>query len=241
MRRAGTDGGSPEQSYDEAAFLDRLPELIRRIRGAPQERLDYDRPAGGYSNSVAFYIAEAFEHTRLRQGWGVPALGLTRANDVAKDPNDWIMDYLFALYAYWSEIEVQTVRGAVAEVARRLAREARRASGRYGVLRRMLLMSPGDLIFVPRTSADLHRSNCFTVGVIAGRYRFDDRAGQPRGTWLRDYGHIVPVQALAAYPYSNDTLLGTDFRPFRYAVNGPLDDARRARYLECLDRLGYRR
>ena len=120
-----------------------------------------------------------------------------------------------------------------------MAPYARQASGRYSILNRMLRMSVGDIIFVPATSAVPGEEQDFSVATIAAPYKFSPRVDAPKFTFLRDYGHVIQVNELQAVPYSARTLAGTDFRPHRYAVNGPIAKKSRDRYLRCLRDLGY--
>lgn len=243
MRRAGRRSGAPESTYEEQAFLARLPELSRRLFRANQqgkrELLDYDTPAGGHATDLHFYVHEAFHGRRVRQGWGVPELALSREDGVAKAPEDWIIDYLFAIWKYWGDIEIEATRGSAAEVGTRLAPFARQASGRYWILSRMLRMSAGDVLLIPATSAVVGRENGFSVGTVRAQYRFSLVPDAPRSTFLRDYGHVIEVGDLRTVEYSSQTLAGSDFRAYRYAVNGPITGAHGDRYADCLRRLGY--
>src|SRR5438309_221947 len=151
----------------ETAVPAQPQELSRRLseadRRGEREPLDYNAPADGFATDLYFYIDEAYHGGRLRQGWGVPELSLTHPNGVAKAPEDWMMDYLFAIWKYWSEIEIQMFRGSASAIGARLAPYARQASGRYSILNRMLRMSVGDIIFVPATSAVPGEEQDFSV------------------------------------------------------------------------------
>lgn len=244
MRRPGRRSGAPESTYDEQAFLERLPQLSRRLseanRRGEREFLHYDTPAGGYATDVHFYVDEAFHGGRVRQGWGVPELALSRADGVARLREEWIDDYVFAIWKYWGEIEIQATRGSAAEVAERLAPFARQASGRYAILSRMLRMSAGDVLFIPATSAVVGQEHAFSIGIIGARYCFSPPPDAPPSTFLRDFGHVIQVGELRAVEYSSQTLVGADFGAFRYAVNGPVTGSSGERYRRCLLRLGYR-
>jgi hypothetical protein len=239
FRRPGRDSGSPDGGYDEQAFLDRLPELIRRIRAGAPEPLEYDQAAGTYTSDGAFAVAELFRAGRLRQGWGVDELAMARPNGIFKSPEDWHMDYLFALWKYWTEIPVETVRGGTADVAQRLAPHMRHAAGRYGILRRMLMMRAGHIVFVPRTSEDPGDNESFSVARVARGYAFEPRDGQPPGTWLRDYGHVIEVSDVRSFSYSDETLRAADFQAYRTAVNGPVEGNAEQRFRQFLVGIQY--
>jgi hypothetical protein len=149
------------------------------------------------------------------------------------------MDYLFALWKYWAELEIQAFHGAAAEAAAGLAPFARQASGRYAILRRMLLMGVGDLILIPATSHVVGQEDCFSIATVAAQYQFVPVADAPLGSFLRDYGHVVRVLNLQAVEYGQATLAGRDFQAYRYAVNGPIIGQARDRFLQCLQNLGY--
>jgi hypothetical protein len=236
FRKAGHTPGAPQSGYDVDAFHARIGELIHRILQArsrgEQDFLRYGLAANAFRNEVDFVVHELFKEFRLRQGWGVPELSLTRTNGVAKAKEDWISDYLFAQWKYWSELEADTLTGTVAKIAERLDADARRASGRYSILEKMLRMSVGDLVLIPRTTESWQDENGFTVAEIAEKYRFENRIKEGAGTWCRDFGHILIVSRPVSYRSR------LEFRAYRRAVNGPIRDADRLRYLGALHDFG---
>lgn len=222
FRHAGFEGGSPRGTYDAEAAATWLDPMILRFFNEHQEVLDYSAPVPPHPGPAEFFFAELFERNTLRQGWGVPGLDVRRLHDT------FIPNYVVAAWKYWG------VEGP-AEAARRHSRNRdrllssldpyfRRASGRYTILCRMNKMSVGGLVFVPKAMSDGGHGRGFTVARIAGPYHFEDREGQRRGTWAKDYGHLRPVKDLRSYEYSGDTLTATHFRSYRAAISEVASD-----------------
>ena len=95
----------------------------------------------------------------LRQGWSPP--GTSLLNDGGEDRNagEWKQAYESA----WREAP---------------------SPRRHGILRRMLDMKEGDLVFCPKVPDYRH----FTIAEVSGGYRFEVAPSEG------DFGHIIPVR-----------------------------------------------
>ena len=89
---------------------------------------------------------------RLRQGWGVPGLGLRAGDRAQVDKRDWEAAY-----------REQTDWGEASPM-------------RFAILSRMLELDDGDIVVIPKMPA----WNLFTVAQVSGRYRFETDGGSPR-------------------------------------------------------------
>jgi hypothetical protein len=170
--------------------------------------LDYDSPVGQYRTDEEFFFAELFERDTLRQGWGVPGLSITQDRD-----HSYILQYVFASWRYWNH-----------DVLQDLDTHCRFASGRYNILQQMNRMNRDDVVLVPRTMRDGDHDRGFTVVSLTGDYRFEDRAGQPDRSWLKDYGHYRMIADAWSYEYSESIIPATDFQIYRTAIGHVASD-----------------
>lgn len=118
------------------------------------------------------YVQSELKQGRLRQGWSPPGTSLLNTNGGTRDKEEWSQAYK----SEWNEDP---------------------SPRRYGILRRMLDMKQGDLIFCPKAP----KYGCFTMAKVCGDYRFEVAADQG------DFGHIIPVinQQVVANCYSQDS------------------------------------
>jgi len=150
-----------------------------------------------YGDEVDFILNELFKYHRLRQGWGIPGLDLRLADNV------WAENYIIGAWQYWSE-HVTCSEGI----------------GRKNILNHMLDMSLGDIIFIPNVSDKIIDSQFFTVATVDSLYDFEDRGNNPKDTWEKDFGHIIGVNNLKVFDYSNKHLIRAIFgAPFMHAID----------------------
>jgi len=128
---------------------------------------------------------ELWQCGKLRQGWGIEKLNLRI------DINDWIENYILGAKKYWG-VEI---KDNYCEIA----------MGRYNILKLMLNMKYGDIIFIPKHSQNNHNDdNYFTLCKVIGSYYFD------LNEKIKDFGHVIPVKIIGSFRYGNE-IKGIDF------------------------------
>jgi len=141
-----------------------------------------------------FIKSELWESNTLRQGWGLENTKIISGKD---ETPEWIRSYLKSAKVYWDrEISCDE------------------AKGRHNILKRMLDMSPGDILILPKSSSEhLNDYYRFTVCQVAEKYYFD------LPTDFMDFGHCIKVKNFQEFKYGPNTLLGKDFgAPYMWAI-----------------------
>jgi hypothetical protein len=164
--------------------------ILKKIATIIPTPLEYN------GDEVNFILNELFENHRLRQGWGIPGL------DLRLEENIWLENYIIGSRKYWSKDST-----------------CNEAMGRKKILNHILDMSLGDIIFLPNVSENTIDLRCFTVATVISLYDFEDRSNNPN-TWKKDFGHIIGVNYLKTFPYSNNSLMRDIFGPpFMHAID----------------------
>jgi hypothetical protein len=228
-RRPGVPSGDPTRAYRRDWLDEDLPRLVARAGGQRPEPLSYDIRVGAYVNEVEFFRDQLLQRRTLRQGWGVPDLSLTLSD------RDWVTNYLFACWKYWTRqgfpdlsARSATVAGMIAAVAP----QADSAFGRHTILVRFAAMPRGAVVIVPKFgAAAAEDEHCFTVARVSGGYQFENRDHLTPNTWEKDFGHKREVTEVQVFRYGAATIPAPHFRRYRYAVNGPISDALLSRFL----------
>ncbi len=106
------------------------------------------------------FVKKELREGRLRQGWSPQGTSLVNATTGnVRERDEWKQAYKDA----WQEDP---------------------SPRRYGLLRRMLDMKKGDLVFCPKVPEE----DCFTIVTVSEKYRFEMAPGKC------DFGHIIPVE-----------------------------------------------
>jgi hypothetical protein len=203
-------GGEPAAALPEREF-----EMFRALR-------EIKRPAPaalpeGESEALAFLVSELLEHGRLRQGWGTPGLDLTKLT--------FHDNFVIAMRKYWNSIPESTIEELRArdvwddgELFGLLESCYQEAEGRYKILRRMLQMGRGDVVFVPNIP---EHGKGFVVARIADNYTFEDRSSIARTyAWEHDFGHSRKVRDVRVFQYGPGTLPAGIFgAPYKHAID----------------------
>ncbi len=151
-----------------------------------------------YENCLDFAIQEVFKKGNLRQGWGIPTLDLRLPEEV------WNIKYILAAKKYWGED---------------IGCDA--AKGRRNILRHMLNMKKGDVIFLPTITKDGKSNSNFTVVTVVNSYFFEDRSQEE----IKDFAHVIKVNRQRTFPYPIDDISDGFFgTPFRRAVSSVKED-----------------
>lgn len=87
-----------------------------------------------YSGATDFVLKDLVHNQRLRQGWGVPTL------DLRLPEGAWIENYIIASNRYWNSVN-----------------SCEHASGRRRIIKVMLEMTPGDVIYIPNVNTDFFK------------------------------------------------------------------------------------
>jgi hypothetical protein len=207
-RLSTSKGGEPAGALPEREF-----EMFRALR-------EIKRPAppalpDGEEGALAFLISELVDHGRLRQGWGAPGLDLTKLT--------FHDNFVIAMRKYWNSIPESTIEELRArdvwddgELIGLLDVCYREAEGRYKILRRMLQMGRGDIVFVPNLP-----DQGFAVARIAGNYTFEDRSAVARtSAWAHDFGHCRQVRDVRLFRHGPSTLpTGIFGAPYKNAID----------------------
>ncbi len=221
VRPATGDSGNPDGSYSPEEIRSGLRWVVNEILLGQREPLQGDDEA-----VHAFLVSELRGHGRLRQGWGVSGIDVTGSHwDLdLRARSGFLQGYLVAIWKYWGVVTDEDVRrilegqrqGSEHGLLATLHAFLRQAAGRYSILHRMVQMSRGDIVFVPRMPDD----KSFAVARVSSPgYEFENRSTQP-ATWMRDFGHIRRVSDVRVYQYGANTLLAGEFgAPYRHAVD----------------------
>lgn len=149
-----------------------------------------------YDGCIDYVLRELVTNHRLRQGWGVPTLDLRLPEDV------WIENYIIASNRYWNEVS-----------------GCEHACGRRKILKVMLEMAAGDVIFLPNVNGSKRDEEYFSVCRVKGKYFFEDRS-YLENDWRKDFGHVIPVRDLSTYKYGSTTLNRSIFgAPYLHAID----------------------
>lgn len=106
------------------------------------------------------FIRGELKRGNLRQGWSPPGTSLLDRDGKERDSEEWKQAY-------------------------RDAWQVEPSPRRHGILRRMLNMKKGDLVFCPKVPDYAH----FTIAKVHRSYKFDVTSSE------KDFGHIIPVNA----------------------------------------------
>lgn len=152
------------------------------------------------------FVQEELKQGRLRQGWSPEGTSLLDSKGDERCKDDWVQAYRSA----WNEEP---------------------SPKRWGILRRMLDIQIGDLVFCPKAPA----YGEFTVARVSEPYRFEVAVGR------NDYGHIISVKHQRAVSNANseDSVMISDL--FRSAYFRPpvaqVQPDRRQNVLDAATRL----
>ena len=115
------------------------------------------------------WLYDELAEGRLRQGWGAPGTSLVGAGGDRVGKAEWE-----AAHRAWKDSGDPSPR-------------------RFAILRRMLELSCGDTVVMPKMPA----WNQFTIARVSGPYRFEIARGHD------DFGHIIPVvrDSVRAFAY----------------------------------------
>ncbi len=134
---------------------------------------------------------ELFNNGRLRQGWGKRELQLIEADGTKVDRQKWIDNYK----SLWNVSDDEIWR-------------------RYDILLRMLEISAGDYIVIPKT-----RDNyTLTICEANDSYCFDNKDK----TFWNDFKHIIDIKNPRSYKYTSyddAKLIASKFKAYQSAVN----------------------
>ena len=159
-----------------------------------------------YDGCLQFVIDEFLGKTtttarkRLRQGWGIPTLDLRLPMHV------WIENYMIAQYKYHNQnIDDDSCK---------------RAAKRYGILKQMMEMNEGDIIFVPNVGNGCLDESKYYVCQVKKEYYFEDRSQKPN-TWEKDFGHIIEVKNAEMFTFNTSNTLNRSIfgAPFMRAID----------------------
>lgn len=82
----------------------------------------------------------------------------------------------------------------------------------------MLKMSKHDMIYLPNIGEQVIDKQCFSIANISEEYQYEDRTAMPN-TWEKDFGHIIQVDSIQTFLYSEKTLPRRLFgAPYRAAI-----------------------
>lgn len=180
-------GKNPGNPIGHCPFnFSEIKKKIKNLKEGELDLIDYDD-----NNHLEFIHSEFWDNSVLRQGWGVKNL------DIAQEAHDWIEYYMLSAKIYWGK-----------EV------ECKYAKGRYNILRRILNMRTNDILFIPKTSANLlDDENYFVVCAVNREYYFD------LSEEIKDFGHCINVKNKKVFKYGSNTLWQDDFSsPYLWAV-----------------------
>jgi hypothetical protein len=207
-RFSTSKGTDPATALPEREF-----EMFRALR-------EIKRPApaalpDGEEAAQAFLVSELVDHGRLRQAWGTPGLDLTKLT--------FHDNFVIAMRKYWNVIPESTIEELRSrdvwddgELIGLLDTCYREAEGRFKVLKRMLQMGRGDVVFVPGLPGQ-----SFAVARIDGNYTFEDRSSVARSqSWDHDFGHCRKVKDVKTFKHGPDTLPAGIFgAPYKHAID----------------------
>lgn len=152
------------------------------------------------------FVQNELQQERLRQGWSPLGTSLLNADGSVRNKEEWTQAYQRA----YDECP---------------------SSRRHAILKRMLDMNKGDLVFVPKAPA----YGSFTIAEVSGDYRFKVASD------YNDFGHIIPVKNLreVANWYNSDSQ--TIYELFKSAYSRPavtqVQDSKNERVLSAAKRL----
>ncbi len=152
------------------------------------------------------FVQNELQKGCLRQGWSPPCTSLLNADGSGRNREEWTKAY-------------------------QRAYNASPSSRRHAILRRMLDINEGDLVFIPKAP----RYGYFTIVEVSGDYRFEVASG------YKDFGHIIPVknQREVANWYDSDSQ--TIYELFKSAYSRPaitqVQDYKNERVLSAAKRL----
>ena len=133
------------------------------------------------------FVRDELERGCLRQGWSPPDTSLLNVDGETRDAEEWEQAY----QDQWGEPP---------------------SPRRLGILRRMLDMKEGDLVFCPKTPD----SERFTIATVSSRYRFEIAPNRDD-----DFGHIIPVENQRVVSNWHDLHARTITELFKSAYSRP--------------------
>lgn len=92
----------------------------------------------------------------------------------------WIENYMIAQYKYHNQ---------------NIDDDSCKRAKRYGILKQMMEMNEGDIIFVLNVGNGCLDESKYYVCQVKKEYYFEDRSQKPN-TWEKDFGHIIEVKTL---------------------------------------------
>ena len=129
---------------------------------------------------------------KLRQGWGTE---FEEMNLNLNQPiKEWIENYRKLEWRIWGNKVYCDM-----------------ALGRYNILKKMKEMKFGDIIFVPK----IPEENKFTIVTVKkGTYKFEPINGN-----CGRHGHLIEVEKIKEFNYTNHTFPKITFMPYRKAID----------------------
>jgi hypothetical protein len=184
----GNDGGAVTNECPIEFNEKKKNEIKRKLKEINEDEIELIT----YNECVYDWLhRELWQCGKLRQGWGIKDLDLRIAK---KNITKWIENYIIGAKQYWG-----------AEIKKNYCEIA---MGRFNILKNMLEMDNGDIIFIPKHSKHHHHDdNYFTVCKVIGNYFFDFNEK------IKDFGHVIPVKVIDSFKYGKE-IKGKDFNGY---------------------------
>ena len=159
-----------------------------------------------YDGHEQFLWKELFENNTLRQGWGHEGLDMSVLKHFdSKGENFWIKNFIISKQKT-GELEEIADDKMWCEIAR----------GRLNILKYMLNMKKGDIVFIPKTwgsdtkNHTMGNNSYFTVATIKDTYYFDYISK------YNDFSHAIEVENVRYFEYGKYGITGQNFSPHPY-------------------------
>lgn len=183
-----SSGGEPSSACPIQIDGENLKHGIKQYREKKLpvwDEEDINNEYESYSElTMDFLKDELFIRGKLRQGWGMRFEKMD--TDLQQDPNKWVKNFVNLYWRLYGE-----------------KKDCSFACGRYEILKTMLDMSVGDIIFVPRIPYD----NYFTIARFKKRYQFE-----PIKEFI-GHGHSIGVEDIKIFNY-DDKIKPKTFNPY---------------------------
>ncbi len=199
FRFAIGEPGEPVKHCAKSFYDEYQTELETNLKKYIHTEIEYC----GYEH---FLWNELFCYGRLRQTWGYEGLDLSIVNKFKEEGEDyWIRNFIIAKQKIGDIEEIQN-KTKWCEIAK----------GRLNILRYMLEMKKGDIIFIPKVwngdsyNHHLENKNYFTIATIKNNYYFD------YNKTIGDFAHTIEVESIQCFEYGKYEITGENFKPHPY-------------------------
>jgi len=159
-----------------------------------------------YINYEQFLWNELFINGRLRQTWGYEGLDLEIVKQFGQKGEDfWIRNFIISQQKIGNFDEISDDK-KWCEIAK----------GRLNILRYLLKMKKGDMVFIPKVwngdkkNKTLENKLYFTIATIKNNYYFD------YPLQIGDFGHTIEVSKVKSFEYGKYGINGDNFSPHPY-------------------------